>query len=552
MRASIVLIVALLIPAMLTGCAPSANGPADTYGLDFSLPPGSRKNGVILFFVDGVNADIFQQMLDSGQLPAFKKYFVDRGTYVTHAVANIPSVTIPNLTSVATGRFPGDHDVVGVNWFDRNRLVWRNYNTIAQKNTLDQDYTAPTVYEALGDELTFSLFFQPHRGATKFFENWTSAGPPFFFGWYEFVDRLTLFRFNQAADIARAYRRFPAMTVAYLLATDFTAYHHGVQSEQYRDALKHTDYQIGRVLGDLDRAGLLGSVTIMLVSDHGMGHVTRHMDMAAYWNDELGIRLEKRHWWESDPFEERLEDLSEAVGVSYGSGDRYWAACLRKPIYKDGKLAGYDNWLVRPDVQDLEHYPSRHGSVNLLETLVKQPSVDVIAYRRGPQCVRVRCGEGEVEFSQPAGQGGDISYRVVSGSDPLGYAARLPADVAAGKAARTPRQWLDLTADTEFPDLPAQILAYFRSERRAGDIAIFATQGWDFRGLNRAGHGGVRPVDMFVPVLMAGPGVPHKRIAHARTVDLMPTILTLWGRPLPPAIDGMPLVEKAVFKGRNN
>jgi arylsulfatase A-like enzyme len=51
---------------------------------------------------------------------------------------------------------------------------------------------------------------------------------------------------------------------------------------------------------------------------------------------------------------------------------------------------------------------------------------------------------------------------------------------------------------------------------------------------------------MHVPLILAGPGVPSgKRIGAARTVDLVPTVLTLLGRPVPEGLDGRPLVKPA-------
>ena len=537
-----VLALLVLATAPLGGCGvPSADGPADTYGIDFSLPEGSRTDGAIIFMVDGVSGEVFDSMLAAGELPAIKKYMVDRGTYCPAAVANTPSVTISNLASIATGQFPGHHGVVGVNWFDRNQLIWRNYDTIAQKNTLDGDYIAPTIYEQFPDRLTFSVFFQPHRGATKFWENWTSAGPPFYFGWYEFVDRLTLWRLHELAPIAREYRQFPAVTVVYLLAPDFRSYVHGTHSAEYRESLKHTDYQIGRVLGDLQRAGLLDKVHVALVSDHGHTQVTSHFDITKYMEKQVGLKIARNQWWENAPFEDRLEDYRNAHGVLYGSGDRYWAVCLRRPIRADGKVVGYRDWLDRPTPADLQSYPTRDGNKDLLAEFVKDPAVDAIAYAAGEDVVRVRRADGEVEFRQPGGRGKDIAYRVIAGRDPLGYAGMISADAQAG----TPlpqRQWLEQTSHTRYPDLPAQILAYFRATRRAADIAVFAAPAWDFRTVNKGGHGGLRPEDMLVPLIVAGPGVPHRRINHARTVDLVPTILSLLGKPLPPDLDGQPIV----------
>ena len=350
----------LLLSACLTGCGvPGSDGPADSFGLDFAGANASGQRGALVFLVDGVNADIFREMLDANELPAMKKYFVDSGLYAPRAVANIPSVTLANLTSFTTGMFPGHHGVVGINWFDRNQLIWRNYDTIAQKNTLDGDYTAATIYEYFPDRSTYSLFFQPHRGTTKFYENWTSAGPPFFFKMYELVDRIALYRLGEMADLARARGSWPAVTVVYNLAPDFRAYQHGVRSENYRQAIRETDRQIGRVLGDLERDGILQNLYIMLLSDHSLTEVTRHMPMHEYATDTLGLNVADGRLWEETYFHKRLAYYQKYQAVLYGSGDRYWAFCLRKPQWKtDGTLAGFEPWTVRPDANDLSNYPA--------------------------------------------------------------------------------------------------------------------------------------------------------------------------------------------------
>lgn len=532
------------------GCGvPGPGGRSDSFGLDFTPPEGVEVRGAFVFIVDGVNGRIFQQMLDAGELPAIKKYFADRGLYAPRAVANTPSVTLANLTSLATGQFPGHHGVTGITWFDRRTCVYRDYCLLAQKNALDGDYDAPNIYELAngsGQDMTVSIFYQPHRGTTKFFENALSAVGPYVFGWHYFIDRLTLLRFGETMALARKTGRFPLITCAYLLCPDFQAYDHGLSSKQYRRALRHTDRQIGRVLGDMARAGVLEKVIIALVSDHSMGDVQRHFDIEKFLRSQAGLNLAREKLWEDSSRQYRQEYYDEFAAVLYRCGDRYAAICLRKPIRSaDGKTAGYQPWTTRPCPGDLQE---------LIQKLSSQPAVDVVAWATSQNRCRVRTNLGVVEFAQPDGPGGNISYSVVLGggpdtNDPLGWAGRVPGELLGGKSA-SPRRWLGVTNATDYPDLPAQILAYFRAAR-AGDLAVFASPGWDFFTKNHAGHGGLRADDdMHVPLMLAGPGVPHKRIPAARTADLVPTLLQLLEKDKPhgdkklPKFDGQSLVKR--------
>ena len=544
----LILMAALLLTAgWLAGCGvPGPDQPEGTFGLEMGFQPRRHTAGAVVFFVDGLNARIFEEMLDAGELPNIQRHFVDRGLYCPEAVANVPSVTLANVTSFVTGRYPGHHGVTGINWFDRNQLIWRNYETIAQKNTLDHDYIAPNIYEQFPNRTTFSLFFQPHRGATKFFENWTSAGPPFFFGMYELVDRISLYRFGQAMAIAESRDAYPAVTICYMLAPDFHAYAEGVSSESYRQAIRHTDKQIGRVLADFQRAGLLDGALIVLTSDHGLIDVDRHWPIAPFLSDRLGLRIAPERLWEETPFEKRQAHYMQYPAVLYGSGDRYWALCLRKPIWRDGQLAGYEAWPVRPDASDLARYPVEGGGVvNLLDELLSAPAVDALAYSAGANRVRVRSRAGEAEIAQPDGPGGELTYKVLLGEDPLGYASAADGNAALAEALsgqpHSPRWWVLHTAALPAPTAVPQLAAYFRA-RRAGDIAVFAAEGWDFGNRHSAGHGGLNRGEMCFPLILAGPGVPHGRLETAQAVDIMPTILHWLGKPIPDALDGQPLL----------
>ncbi|MCX5676401.1 MAG: alkaline phosphatase family protein [Planctomycetota bacterium] len=593
----------------VSGCAAMPDERRATFGIRFPPPAPSESPSAIVFVVDGVNRDVFAQMLDEGRLPNLRKYFADRGLFCERCVANVPGVTLPNETSIVTGLFAGRHGVMGIQWFDRNQLIERNYEEVAEKNLVDGDYRAATIFERLGDSTTMSLFHQAHRGATQFVENWMSAGPPFFFGWYGFVDRIALWRFDIVAQIARAQGGFPALVMAYLLAPDMEGYRSGVSSDAYRGALEHADAHIGRILRDLEAAGRLEGTVLAFVSDHGMVDVARHWPIKEFFRRELHLAVPGEAPWETTRFENRLAYFDKYECVLEGSGDRYWAIYLRKPRPAapekgaesekgavpfspvgekgtvpfsapsdaagnaktgtapvsaaapkeeggmptpgrpgDPPLRGHDavfeNWLARPGPEDLRHYPTRDGNrINLVERLVAAEAVDLVAYRAAANKVHIVGKKGTMELERGPAAGGAVSCRIIQGDDPLDYSAAMPPSMLYGKP-HTAQEWLEATADTEYPDLVPQIMAYFDAPR-AGDIVVFAAPGWDFHNRNKAGHGGVRPGEMVTVMLLAGPGVPHERRTKAvRSVDLAPTLLDLLGRPVPADLDGRSLLRR--------
>ena len=553
--------------ALVAGCGAWTDEREATFGFDFPPPAADEGLSAIVFFTDGVNRDVFERLLADGRLPMIRKYFVDRGLYARRCVSSIPSVTLACETSFVTGIFPGRHGVTGIKWFDRNRLLWRNYETIAQKNTLDGDYIAPTIFERLEGETTMSLFYQAHRGATKFAENWTSAGPPYFFGWYDLVDRISLLRFHIAASVARQREVFPAFIIAYLLYPDMEAYRSGVSCEAYERAMEHTDAQVGRVLRDLEAADRLETTVIVFATDHGMIDVAHHWPIEKAFRDDFRIDVATGHLWEETTFEDRLAYYGKHACVLAGSGDRYWAVSLRKPkpgaAAEDGKAPAFENWLVRPSAEDLRSYPTRDGGrIDLIGRLREQEAVDLVAYRAGPERIHVTNRRGTAEITRgtspeprgasaaantgrPAqvGHSSTYAYRVVQGEDPLGYADALPPEMVLGQP-HAAAAWLEATIDTAYPDLVPQLAAYFDAPR-SGDLAVFAAPGWDLGEVHKAGHGGLRPGEMLTPLLIAGPGVPHeRREAPMRAVDVVPTLLDLLGKPVPEDIDGRSVVGK--------
>ena len=83
----------------------------------------------MVFYVDGLRKDVLEEMAAAGELPLLKRFILDRAASVDNAVTSIPSITFGNATAMVTGVYPSHHGVVANTWFDRDRLVFRNYES---------------------------------------------------------------------------------------------------------------------------------------------------------------------------------------------------------------------------------------------------------------------------------------------------------------------------------------------------------------------------------------------------------------------------------------
>jgi hypothetical protein len=127
--------------------------------------------------------------------------------------------------------------------------------------------------------------------------------------------------------------------------------------------------------------------------------------------------------------------------------------------------------------------------------------------------------------------GKELIYQPESG-DPL---------QAGGTRRGTPREWLQATWDSPYPDAAFQLLDQFRS-RRTGDLLVIGQEGYDFRARyelpeHRWGHGSLIRAHMQTPVWSSRP-LPATPL---RTADLFPGMLSWLGVPVPEGIDGAEL-----------
>ena len=502
------LLYVLLFTVWFTGCGRLK--PVPLIDDNVQVPP--RK--VILFFADGVNREVFREMLAAGELGNIDKYLIKKGVRVENAVTAVPSITYAITTTFLTGQVPAHHGILGNRYFDRERLFFADYTTTATYRDTDKDYRSPTLYEILDDKLSVSIQTAMRRGVYRKIDNWATSGIRWFFNFIPEIDALVAERFYLIGEIARNAGKWPALIFAYFPATDEMGHRYGPYSRQYRKSLRNVDEQIGRICAALQANHLLDSTYLIFVSDHGMAPCQKrnYISITDLLKKEFDLRVTKGGPGRKKRFEKQARYYRKYDVVVANGGNR------RVMIY----LRNGRDWMVRAAERQIRP---------IAEFLSKQEAVCLVAYpTQQGVIVQNQLGRALIERQGCIGTILDKKrylYSVVDGSDPLGYATSLRAAELLDGEYHTGREWLTATVGTSYPDLPVQAAELFDS-KRAGDLMVFAAAGWDFAKENVGGHGSVLAVDMHMPMIVAGPGIrKHDTIATARTVDVAPTVVEI-------------------------
>lgn len=267
------------------------------------LPHGQRRRVVGILW-DGAHCGDLLHLAETGELPGVAR-LIEHGLALRGgAVAEFPSVTLTNHTSILTGVGPGRHGVLGNVYFDRalqERVVPNDAETWHRSG----EWLRPgvrTVFEMVNDHVpqsnsprTASVDEAIDRGAdygtmallraAGGFESATNgmgdlmpdpAKSPFvqrpehlddaYFRWGVQVDDLGL---QQVLQLWETAEDAPTLTWWAHVVTDAGHHGGGPRSEQARDSLRQSDARLVAFLDHLDQLGVLHEVTFLLTADHG-------------------------------------------------------------------------------------------------------------------------------------------------------------------------------------------------------------------------------------------------------------------------------------------
>lgn len=288
--------------AELLGCRTDENGlhfSIQDGKVDHRLLSGEGADNAIVFLFDGLNPNMLIDALDAGQAPNIASVLARGTCYREGSIASLPTVTLPNHTTILTGLHPGHHGILSNQWHDRSSGESHNLLDVPQM-IRTCDHLLPdveTLFEVIARNdpaaFTGATYEYADRGA-----NWSTYGelrggrrpagvppksepvPGATSTWaesrsdYHFISRIDTASTRQAismiegaADGTNPYPRF--LWVNYSL-TDVAGHAAGPHGAQTRDALKDTDARMGEVLEAVDAAGALKDTAIFVLSDHGM------------------------------------------------------------------------------------------------------------------------------------------------------------------------------------------------------------------------------------------------------------------------------------------
>ncbi len=597
MRSVRFLIAALLIGAGLA--LPAHAAPASAK----PEPRSGEAGRVLLLYVDGLRPDVAEAMAAEGLLPNFKAVFLDHGLTCSHAFSTFPSNTLVANGALWTGLLPDRTGIKSQNQFERTTLLPRGqasellpdwwmerFSRRPRVYDLLDKYApetthqflrrrgVPTLSSRLGSAFRFTILpIVPMNPPTQWLHQAVNAvDNPFTASWDipEELDRINA-RYVIEELLGDPQARVIA---AWFPMVDKHAHHHGRgQFGPTRRVIVAFDVLLGKMMRRLRQVHQAESTYVLLLSDHGHvgGEVEapRHAQLIeALLHRQFGcnVRVVDKRWIVpgSDP--------SRFVFVD-AQGWGQAAIFLPKGAYQSGPWRRNTLW-------ELMHYdlgPNR-GRVNLLEelarfrgpaweagwpapvdlVLVKLDEARVLVMRDAEEAAIIHMrqeADGTERYRyEPVRQvtpraDGVVEYQPpLPGRDPLGYLAEAPVRASMAALAgsveaflaqpHTAQVWLQVSADSRYPDAVVGMAKYFSwrppvddlAEARDPDVLVTASAGWSFRTDRDTGtdHGHPLREAMRISLFLAGPNIRHGVLeAPHRIVDVLPTVLDMIGWP---------------------
>ena len=276
------------------------DGAVLTAYLDGEKPAEPKVIGILW---DGAHCGDLLHLAESGELPGVARLIANGVALRGGAVAQFPSVTLTNHTSILTGLGPGRHGVLGNVFYDRatgervvpnNNATWHRsaewlrpaartifemVNSVVPRGSSPRTACVDEAVDRGADYSTMAMIRDSgsSSGAAGLDDQLPDAHTSVhvhdkahledsYFSWCSQVDDLGLEQMRQLwASPASA----PTLTWWANIVSDAGHHAGGPRSDIARDSLRDSDSRLVSFLEHLDGLGVTDQVTFLLTADHG-------------------------------------------------------------------------------------------------------------------------------------------------------------------------------------------------------------------------------------------------------------------------------------------
>ncbi len=455
----------------------------------------------IFIMADGARPDVFSDLRQKGDLPNIERFLIEKGCYRT-IVSAIPAVTGSTYLPFLTGCYPGTCNMPGIRWFDREvfgkkRLSlykFRSYvgfESYLYNHDISKD--VQTLFELANKPV--NIFSSINRGSgfwgnkTKLRRgiHWLRAH---YTGNWQKTDAVC------EKILMRTAGKKHQFIFALSPSIDTLSHLSSPTSETVLNAYRRLDDSIGKLVKRLQECGKLEVTLITLTSDHGLSQTHTHLGLVDLIKS-FGLKtLFYPLIFKWNPQAVVMESGNGMANLYFRVGKQWDEPCYYHNLRKYGK-----------------------DKLDLIKLLLQREEIDLLISKDIAGNIIVHNSKGEARISVVDDQ---ISYQIVSGSDPFGY-INYPAQTDFAQS-------LELTFDTNYPDAIMQLIQIFRSPR-TGDLLVSAKEGFDLRTRfenpeHKSSHGSLHKSHLLVPYA-SNFKIEQKR--KLRTVDVFPSIVKLLG-----------------------
>ncbi|MGH7885250.1 MAG: alkaline phosphatase family protein [Thermodesulfobacteriota bacterium] len=458
----------------------------------------------IFFLADGARYDVFNELLNKGDLKNISRYIVEPGKFLKGTTV-FPSTTGPAYTPYLLGKFPGRCNLPGIRWFDRHYydkelFSFRRFRSYIGPETYffnhDIDKNFKTIFElapnsiSILNEITRGI--QAGNNKTKYRKAYLKFKSHF----SKNSDEV-----DEAAGklLIGSLKSNPDFVFSVFLGIDSYSHQYHPFHQKVIDSYILLDKYVGLTANRLINSGDLEDTLFVIASDHGLTPTHSHFD-SLYFLENKGLKPLY--------YPNIFKHLTNAESSVMVSGN-----AMAHLYFKNKK--GWDTRTTKEHINDI-----------VLE-LCERPEIDLVCSLTENGEINIKNSRGEALVFED--KDGFINYKQISG-DPLGYgyqSKKLDSLDA-----------LKESINTSYPDSLLQLIQLFESPR-SGDVILSAKPGFDLRATHEnpehhGSHGSLHKDHMLVPLVIS----KKTDSDFARSADIFPIILSHLGIETPDNIDG--------------